>query len=1032
MTAATTPTSLAADPPIGPAAELSDEQRAVVEHPPDGAHLLVIAAPGSGKTRVIAERIRWLLATGAAEPGQVLAMTFTRRAAQHLCARIGNDDVWAGTFHAVCVDILQEFGADAGLRTPIRIADEACQRDLVERAAASAGMPLPDDDRAREKDIERLQKAISARKLGDAGPTAAPPTLFDDIARWYATWLDEGGWLDFDDLLLVAARVLLDHPPARAAMAARLRFVFIDEFHDVSAEQYDLVRLLAPPGGAVRLMAVADRDQAIFGWRGARLAELDDYRRRFGAQERRLSRNYRSTPQIVAAARAVLGGPAIEADRSDGHVACCVRCPTPEAEATQLARLVGRAIETGRYRPRDIAVLYRTHRRGDPAENALLAAGYAVSREARGRFFAQPGVQDVLRVLDLALAMRDEGFTGALNWPRVTVDEVTMARLRLLASAEGVPVSDLARRVEGWADRLSPLTRAALREFRSLVDERLAPAAEDPIGDVLDRLLPLLAARRCPVPDGDRAALDEVLARLDRPLEGAATRLVEAIRRRTIAVRRPARDGPPDGDAIAATIVLRRLFDGYLGLPLLVLPPGRFAPDGAFTIHLGDRRAPSIAGIGLAREGDACLAAQAWRLAVLLLLALERDEDDGLVLLDVETGGKDAARTELLEVAAIPLVEGEARLDAGFVSFVRPSGPQAISAQAARINGIRWERVARAEPPAAVLPRLLAAIAGKAIVGHNIERFDLVVVRRVARELGLEPPRNPAIDTLKLARRLLPDEPSYRLEALARRFHLGHPQDHRAEADAILNADVFHALRGELRRETARSAMTEALPLVALGIRAAGIPVRGDAATLALLGARAHRLGWGRDLTAAWREATAGLDAASWLVAVAGGRTPADDAWDRMEASWREAAEAFRFRARNRSLAAFLRHAALAQPIDFVPAALPEGHDETGPDARFVPPSERIAMMTAHSAKGREWPLVFVVGAESQQFPIWTRDPAPNHDDEERRVLYVAMTRARERLVLLHAETDRGYPRGESPFLAPLGDDLLQRARARD
>lgn len=1026
MTAATTPTSCAAG--------LSAEQRAVVEHAPDGAHLLVLAAPGSGKTRVIAERIRWLLDTGAAEPGQVLAMTFTRRAADHLCARIGNDDVWAGTFHAVCVDILQEFGAGAGLRTPIRIADEPRQRDLVERAAASAGWLLPDDDGARDKAVERLQDAISARKLGDAPPAAGPPTPFDDVARWYHAWLDEGGWLDFDDLLLVAARVLLDHPPACTAMAERLRFVFVDEFHDVSAEKYDLVRLIAPPDGPIRVLAVADRDQAIFGWLGARLEALDAFRRDYGVQERRLSRNYRSTPQIVAAARAVLGGPAIEAAAADGHPACSVRCPTPEAEANELARLVGRAIASGRYRARDIAVLYRTHKRGDPAEKALLAAGYAVNREARGRFFAQPGVQDVLRVLDLALAMRDEGFTGALNWPRVTVDEVTMARLRRLAAAAGAPVCDVARRVEDWADRLSPLTRAALGEFRTLVDDRLSPAIDDPIDDVLDRLLPLLAARRDPAPGGDRAGIDDLLGRLDRSLEPAAARLGDAIaRRREVAIRTPLPDGPPDADAAAATVILRRLFAGHLGRPLLVLPPGRFAPDGAFTIHLGDHRQPSLMGIGLARRDDASLSAQAWRLAVLLLLSMERDGDDGFVLFDVETGGKDAARTELLEVAAIPFADGQPDLGAGFVSLVRPSGRGAISAQAAKVNGIRWEHVAAAEPPATVVPRLLAAIAGKTLVGHNIERFDLVVLRRVARDLGLEPPRNPAIDTLKLARRLLPNEPSYRLEALARRFHLAALQDHRAEADAVLNADVFRALCGELRRETARSALSEALPLVALGIRAAGIAVRGDAATLAMLGARAHRLGWGRNLIAEWDEATGRAAADSpWLDAVAGDRTPADDAWDRLEASWREAAAAFCHRARDRSLGAFLRHAALAQPVDFVPAALPDGQDETGPDARFVPPSERIAMMTAHSAKGREWPLVFIVGTEDQQFPVWRPNPSPGHDDEERRVLYVAMTRAQRRLVMLRAETDRGYPRNESPFLAPLGDDLLHRASARD
>lgn len=361
-----------------------------------------------------------------------------------------------------------------------------------------------------------------------------------------------------------------------------------------------------------------------------------------------------------------------------------------------MAKLIERAVGGGWCRHGDIAVLARTHTRMDAAEAALLRRGIPVWRQQPGRFFDQPDVQEALRYLDLVAALQDDCFEPALNWPRVLVDEVSMLRLRRLAAAEGFSLCELARGIDRYADRVGPLTRAALRGFLATIETALAPLADRPIGEIVERLLSLLSARRSPIPHAERENLHGLLAYLGRPLGPALDALAAAVAdHRPIVLRHGGQ-----GDEVAAALILHHALTCYLDAPAANLPSGVAKPADAFEVRLGQERPLSADGFGLtprrSRSLDLSLSTVAWRLGQGLLLRFEpvADGGDRFVVFDLETGSRHPSLAEPVEIAALPLV-GPQLAAAGslFRRLVRPSEPGAIAPGASRLHGIEWRDV---------------------------------------------------------------------------------------------------------------------------------------------------------------------------------------------------------------------------------------------------------------------------------------------------------------------------------------------------
>jgi superfamily I DNA/RNA helicase/DNA polymerase III epsilon subunit-like protein len=966
---------------------LSDDQRRIVECPHDGGHLLVLAGPGSGKTRVICERIGYLLREGLADADQILPLAFTHRAGAELQNRLAvanHPTVTAGTIHSLCADLVNRFGRAIGIKPPLRIADSERQRDVLRRAVAEIfGRPIA------EVALNQILAAISLRKRTGADIWDAwkgrpfPGDLMRLIDDAYCGILAADGLLNFDDLISSAIRLLDEDEPTATIVRNRWRFVFVDEFHDLSPEQYHLLGLLAPFHAPDRqVMSVADTQQAIYAFRGADAVRLiDRYTRDYRPHVHRLTVNYRSTEQIVRAAGRLMPKDGAVVVNPPGQEVTCYGCKTAQDEADRVANWIERARATGQYDYADIAILFRTHRRADLIEQTLLAGGVPLRRVQQNRFFNDPDVREALRYLDLIAAMRDGEFVSALNWPRVLVDEVTMIHLRRLAAAEGLPLSTLAARPDLLRGRASPLTRIAIEEFMATVAAELLPVADRPIDQISERLLAILSRRRDPVPRDRRAELSDTLTYLGRGLDPAVAALDAALAR-----HQPIQIIPDeDVDCHAAALILRSVCERYFDQAAVAAR--QIPPPDAFVIRLGQDEPVTEAGFGLGpfstRTVTFGVAARAWRLGQLLLMRHEPDGLDRFVVLDLETTSTHAHTTEILEIAALRFDAVHDTPDC-FTSLVRPRGPSSLTAASRDVHGLTWAALKDAPGPGDILPHLLAFLGDDIIVGHFADAFDGQIVRRVARELGLTPPANPVLDTCTLAQRLLPDA-AHGLQALAQLYDVSVVQTHRADADATLTAAVLRELLAELRRDKERGALAEALPLVALGTVAAGLPLTADNALLVEFGARAIRFGQGSPLLDQLRTTCGAsiIEPCLMIVLNVDGEPTNDDVrWNKMLARWREAIAGYCRTTIDQSLTAFLHFAALADAADLLT-------DEGG----------RVTMMTIHSAKGNEWPLVFLIGLEDGQLPDWrANDPA--EVEEERRVLYVGMTRAQRRLCL--------------------------------
>ncbi|MEJ2700575.1 MAG: UvrD-helicase domain-containing protein, partial [Desulfuromonadales bacterium] len=361
---------------------LNKEQLAAVRH--TEGPLLLLAGAGSGKTRVITYRIAYLLRQMGVRPDQILAVTFTNKAAremkervQELVGRRQSRDMVVATFHSLGVRLLREDIEKLGYKKNFSIYGASDQARLVRDLIQTI------DTADRKFDADRILWLIS-----DAKNRLIPPEAFtaghrDEYAALaaevypkYQRALKAFNALDFDDILMLTVRLLQDHPEVLARCQERFRYIMVDEYQDTNAAQYRLLRLLCAAHG--NLCVVGDDDQSIYGWRGADLGNILDFEKDFpGARVIKLEQNYRSSGNILAAANAVIANTrqrkpkALWTADGEGNPVDYLRCEDEEDEA----RRVVEAIHAERFRHslnyRDFAILYRTNSQSRPFEEQL-------------------------------------------------------------------------------------------------------------------------------------------------------------------------------------------------------------------------------------------------------------------------------------------------------------------------------------------------------------------------------------------------------------------------------------------------------------------------------------------------------------------------------------------------------------------------------------------------------------------------------------------------------------------------------------
>jgi len=949
--------------------------------------VLVVAGPGAGKTFCLIARINHLIATVGIAPERICAVTFTNRAAEEIAVRLKHtlrdraDGITRGTIHALCLALLREHAEAAGLRKGFGVADEQYQKVILGR------LHVPLEQRGP------LLNRFGRHRVQAYELTADDARLY----REYTAWLAHRNMLDFDDLVTKAEELLRTRGDVADAIAARWDYLLVDEFQDVNAVQYDFLKRLAAPHG--NFFAVGDDEQSIFTWTGADPYVLVRFGRDYGIDRPIvLDKNCRCSRQIFETARRVLAHnpqlfeKQLSAEQESPYEVTALAFRDEAEEASWLLDdLRGDCAASG-LRWGDYAILYRKHKIGEYLEGRLLRAGIPC-RLARGRSLVE---DDVIKYVIAALRIvRDPDDPIALEaFARCVLSAHFLQELEAAIGASGdflAAVRALARRRPAQ----HPDTKKLWRLVYQVENLRALARSHGALAPLVDEILSQSVGPY-------RNALEERHDELTDPADSP-----EAVR------------------------LAGRLAPVIAGERSIAI-----APHGGLEIALrgmlmaaGERHLPSGA------EGDLVLRRADGGtngLALTLFKALQLLHAEGLdtaleryVTLDFETTDNDVATCGVVEIGAARVVQGE--IVDRFHSLIQPYRP--ISPQASAIHGYTDRDVQDARSFAEVWPEFRAFVGDDILIAHNGQRFDVPVLRRLAGGLdGVE--SLVFYDTYPLVRSLSQDSPKQ--EDIAHRFGIDAGRVHHALDDAVTLAQVYRELERQRGIRARKAVLVNLLDYLGLALaleprteQGAGSRERDVLFKLA----KFYTLGRYSDALAFYemereRTARAGAPSVDEVIQRLGGRALMTRLRAAPDPAQRYPAAVARLRALMDEpsppdpLSPMGRGGTLRESIDRlldrVALSTSEGI-EVAPD--------RVNLLTLHSTKGLEFSRVYIVGVEDYQIPGYRESTEHRQAEiqEARRLLYVGMTRARERLVLTRVERRFGMEAGGNSFLEEMG-----------
>jgi DNA helicase-2/ATP-dependent DNA helicase PcrA len=477
---------------------LNDAQREAVSAPVQ--NLLVLAGAGSGKTRVLVHRIAWLIQVENISPYSIMAVTFTNKAAREMRGRIEEllglnpHGMWVGTFHGLAHRLLRAHWRDAGLPDNFQIMDSDDQLRLIKRLAREMNL---DDQRWPAR---QFQWFINAQK--DEGlrsrhiePSHDPfqRTLLNVYVA-YEQACERGGMIDFGELLLRCLELLRDRSPALLRhYQERFRYLLVDEFQDTNAIQYAWLRLLC--GDERKLMAVGDDDQSIYGWRGARIENIQNLPEHFpGTTTIKLEQNYRSSNNILKAANAVIGnnqgrlGKQLWTEDSEGDPLSLYAAFNEQDEATFIVGRIQQWVQDGNLRA-DSAVLYRSNAQSRIIEEMLIRAGVPYRIYGGQRFYDRLEIKNALAYLRLMSSRHDDtAMERVINVPTRGIGTRTIELLRQHAREHELSMWQAA--CEIIEQGLLPARAGnALRAFLELIDRLDADSRDTQLHEQTEHMI---------------------------------------------------------------------------------------------------------------------------------------------------------------------------------------------------------------------------------------------------------------------------------------------------------------------------------------------------------------------------------------------------------------------------------------------------------------------------------------------------------------------------------------------------------------
>lgn len=444
--------------------------------------VLIVAGAGSGKTRALTFRIAYMLATGAARPDQILALTFTNKAAREMRERIdtlvgkqATIRLWMGTFHAIFARLLRSEAQHLGYTNSFSIFDTEDSQRLIRELLNEANI------QTKQQTPQQIQGIISIQKNALINPaafqnkaTSQVEILASRIYEQYQKKLKSQNAMDFDDLLMNTVLLFQNHPDVLRKYQERFRYIVVDEYQDTNRAQYQALRYLA--AAHKNICVVGDDAQSIYKWRGADIRNMLEFERDFPeCRVVRLEQNYRSTKNILASAHQVIAKNRRQLDKKlwtdnpDGDRVAIVRCGDEVEEGHLIVQLIKDEIRKKKLSFKDVAVLYRTNAQSRSVEDALRRGQLPYQLVGGTAFYQRREVKDVLAYLRVvANPHDDESLLRIINIPVRGIGETTIGHLRAFAAQHAISVYAALQRIPEITE-LAARSAESMRTFRSML-----------------------------------------------------------------------------------------------------------------------------------------------------------------------------------------------------------------------------------------------------------------------------------------------------------------------------------------------------------------------------------------------------------------------------------------------------------------------------------------------------------------------------------------------------------------------------------
>ncbi|MFN8574153.1 MAG: UvrD-helicase domain-containing protein [Gemmatimonadaceae bacterium] len=940
--------------------------------------VLVLAGPGAGKTFCLIERVGFLIERLGIAPARICAFTFTNRAAEEITHRLSRElgphaeHITGGTIHAYCAKVLREFTGEAGLERGFGIADEEYQRSIL------AQLQQP------RKWHTNLLNRFTLHRFCSVPLHPADEKTF---ARYLAA-LERRNMVDFDQLVTKTRELLVPGSLTGSTLRSRYDYVLVDEFQDLNPAQYDVVTGLAHVHR--NIYCVGDDEQSIFSWTGADPRLFTNFGNDFAPALRVTLDENRRCPKGVMeyATRLVRHNPTlfqkdVRVVRESPFAVRAVSFADDTSEVAWLLNDVQNDRQAHGTPWGEFGVLYRRHEIGDALETQFLIKGIPC-RLAQGRALSEdPVVQYVLAALRV-IASPDDRIHRA-QFFRVVLPQTLFKAIEAQSEEQRTPI----------LEQLTKFTRALPRDHvdaRKIRRGSYALRNLAALGKQHRSLVPLVEDLLSQRVGEYRTVLESSHEDISDPKAHRSVEELAGVMRDARDAMRPLWIPPMGGSEVAMKNLLQAAGPYRVAI-------GPVPPEGSVPVR------PDAG-------GDLDLSLALFKAAQLIAADGFADSFRDFTVVDTETTGRDVHADELVELAAVRVRNGE--IASEFTTLVKPR--VAISSGAARVHGITADEVRDAPFFEDVWPAFRAFIGSDILVAHNGYQFDFPILRRMSRDLEGGGSFT-TYDSLPLARELRSG--SRTLVDLAHAFDIDTGTSHRALDDCRTLARVFPRLNKAKVDRARKTGLANLLDHLGIALWLQREESLGEEARRFRQWTRVHPFFASSEALEQYRALRDTLDDPASpdvdeLIQLLGGvdlmekiraHKTADQRYPQAMARLRRLIEAAPEEELSDQIVGFLERVVLSR------------WDGTDKD------SDRVNLLTLHATKGLEFSRVYIVGAEDAELPgLGNKNGVSERELEEaRRLLYVGMTRAKDRLVLTRVVQRRDKATGGQRFLEEMG-----------